>query len=45
MSGKKPTGRVRDTRTGEYVPKGEATRRPDTTVTEHDRPKPKKKGK
>lgn len=39
---------VRDTKTGQYVPKREATRRPATTVTETDKtPKrtapPKKK--
>jgi hypothetical protein len=35
---------VRDAKTGKYVDKKEATRRPATTVTEHDkkRPTPKK---
>lgn len=34
MSSKKPTGPVRDARTGQYVKRSEATRRPSTTVTE-----------
>jgi hypothetical protein len=34
---------VRDTRTGRYVDKKEATRRPATTVTETDKIKTKKK--
>lgn len=33
--------RVRDTRTGQYVERGEAKRRPATTVTETDKPKKK----
>jgi hypothetical protein len=38
---KKTGGKVRDAKTGQYVPKGEAKKRPGNTVTEHD----KKKGK
>ncbi len=42
MADKKPVKRVRDARTGQYVPPREAKRRPATTVTETDKPKRKK---
>ena len=41
----KTVKRVRDARTGQYVPKREAERRPSTTVTETDKVRPRKKGK
>jgi hypothetical protein len=37
--------RVRDARTGQFVPEREATRRPATTVTEHIKVGPTKKQK
>jgi hypothetical protein len=40
---KKAAGKVRDAGSGQYVPKEEAKKRPKTTVTEYDRPKPKPK--
>ncbi|MDX6255071.1 MAG: hypothetical protein QOJ11_1405 [Frankiales bacterium] len=35
MAGKSAGGHARDARTGQYVPKAEAVRRPSTTVMEH----------
>lgn len=40
---KKSPGKVRDTETGRYTKKERAKTDPKGTVTERDRPKPKKK--
>lgn len=42
MANSKKTVRVRDAITGQFVEKGEAKRRPKTTVTETVKPKKKK---
>lgn len=40
---RKTSGKVRDARTGRYVTKDEAERRPEQTVVEHDRAKQKRR--
>jgi hypothetical protein len=41
QKGKSSGGKVRSAKTGRYVKKGEATKHPGTTVTEHDKKRKK----
>ena len=42
MAGKKPGTRIRDAKTGRFLPKGTEKRRPSTTVKETVKPRKRK---